>query len=393
MANDLKPETYGAVGDGVTNDTAAVQQCIDAIAQNGQGRIVLSGQYKLTAEVTVNARSILFDGIAYQPSTRATGFLMSEAGKLRLLNAEGTRFERVLFKAHTDKLTDTYLVELDSSSSIVFEGVGFDGASRCRHIKVANGSNRIRFFDIVASGAKGGHAWYFTNSNIFDFEAFSLGADTDTDLMLFEGFTGSARFTNFAMNFGKNAIVLQRAGTAAPGFFYFTAGGWENGSASVFRLLSGKNIQIVGCYIGADSSANPGADGIFIDREVSDVRIVGNVIRAHGRHGVNVRGMNVVIVGNNITRNSTETPNTAHGVNVESLSKGTMISGNNINAQYIWNEETNTQVIQNALQRYGIYVGASSSEVVIQGNNLKGNETGAIGGNSSGGGIGVNLVA
>lgn len=48
----LHPEDYGAVGDGTTNDTAAIQACINA-ADTAKVPVILSKFYKLTDKVTV----------------------------------------------------------------------------------------------------------------------------------------------------------------------------------------------------------------------------------------------------------------------------------------------------------------------------------------------------
>jgi hypothetical protein len=51
----LSVKSFGAVGDGLTDDTAAIQACIDAIAATGGMVFIPAGTYHLTAMLTVNA--------------------------------------------------------------------------------------------------------------------------------------------------------------------------------------------------------------------------------------------------------------------------------------------------------------------------------------------------
>src|SRR5215472_2456536 len=58
--------SYGAKGDGSTNDTAAIQGAIDACAV-GQGGIVWfpAGRYVTTLSLFVRAGSIVLEGVGY----------------------------------------------------------------------------------------------------------------------------------------------------------------------------------------------------------------------------------------------------------------------------------------------------------------------------------------
>jgi polygalacturonase len=46
---------YGAVGDGTTDDTTAMQAAITAVATTGQGLYVPAGTYKITSALTLQA--------------------------------------------------------------------------------------------------------------------------------------------------------------------------------------------------------------------------------------------------------------------------------------------------------------------------------------------------
>ncbi len=52
---DFRIEAYGAVGDGVTKNTAAIQQAIDEAARAGGGRVIVSGGTYLTGSLTMHS--------------------------------------------------------------------------------------------------------------------------------------------------------------------------------------------------------------------------------------------------------------------------------------------------------------------------------------------------
>jgi len=54
---DFNPASYGAVGDGTTDDTTAITNCITA-AETAGGRVVLDKIYKLTDKVNIPPRCV-----------------------------------------------------------------------------------------------------------------------------------------------------------------------------------------------------------------------------------------------------------------------------------------------------------------------------------------------
>ncbi len=71
----VTPEMYGAEGDGVTDDTAAFQNAVDACCSNGSVLVLVPGKhYKLTATINITARMILDGSGAKVTSTAEWAF-------------------------------------------------------------------------------------------------------------------------------------------------------------------------------------------------------------------------------------------------------------------------------------------------------------------------------
>lgn len=63
LAEQLSVKDFGAIGDGVTDDTAAIQAAEDYLAANGKGTLLFpSGMYKISSTLTKRATDVLWVG-------------------------------------------------------------------------------------------------------------------------------------------------------------------------------------------------------------------------------------------------------------------------------------------------------------------------------------------
>ena len=72
---------FGAVGDGIVNDTAAIQAAITACLASGSALYVPAGKYRLTAQVNIPVYSSVFErGLILQGEGWASRFVVDHAG-------------------------------------------------------------------------------------------------------------------------------------------------------------------------------------------------------------------------------------------------------------------------------------------------------------------------
>lgn len=145
----VTPQMFGAKGDGTTDDTKAIQACIDADC----GCIIIpSGTYLVTKTINVNKNKTIrgnTDSVIYMPSQDATTYIFELIGVNFVC-------ERVQFESTHDK-PDASIFERDSAS--VFSNVrGFDVKS-CGRVEI-NGCKitnleSLAFADIGAGSGNG----------------------------------------------------------------------------------------------------------------------------------------------------------------------------------------------------------------------------------------------
>lgn len=114
--------------------------------------------------------------------------------------------------------------------------------------------------------------------------------------------------------------------------------------------------------------------GIELGDGASDVVIGNNVITNHGAMGIQIHpGCHDIQVVGNVVKNSGQGTNTTPGIRVRDTVEEVVISGN----RFYDDQGTKTQT-------YGIHLEAGAEHVLMVGNNLRGNLTGAIDDDSGG---------
>lgn len=362
----LTLESFGARGDGQTPDDAALEALLQAAGQGGDATIYLPGIYRLTRKAVIQGKSLKFIGRSSLGDSWS-GFAFDQDGEIELRNCNGGIFENVGFRAQAGFRPEHDLVSMVDTSLTTFYGVQFDGsqADGVRYLRATGNSNGTRFINIRARGARGEYGFYLggplpadtkTGANIFDFSVFSIGAEGNCDAIVFDGSSGSARFSNGAMNFGRRAVWAK-----STGFLYFSACGWENHSGDyTLQFDRAKNVSITGCYING---------GLQIGEECSDFRVSSCTVSAAAFHGCEIGGMQVSLAGNIIRRNSVSEKFEYSGVKLLKSCVNVSVTDNVIAQESIFSKQKGANVQRNALQRYAIDSDAPSD----RGNLISGN--------------------
>ncbi|MDQ0031453.1 right-handed parallel beta-helix repeat-containing protein [Arthrobacter bambusae] len=207
---------YGALGDGVADDTTAIQAAIAASAKQltssgaGAGRPVFfpAGRYKVTSTITVPTGTVLegASGGVWNTNKGESRIFMSNLRSTLIANADQTNGDSDIEIRHL-KLMGSGGNVLDFKAS----GAGGTDGVTCRRILIVDcyitntAGNGIRFSDVQVSQIRGcyvsgntGHSIYFQSS--YDNEITGCQIDT------FQGATGA---------FGGDGIHMDNTGGSA----------------------------------------------------------------------------------------------------------------------------------------------------------------------------------
>jgi hypothetical protein len=289
------PETYGAAGDDSTDDTTALQDALDAIDTAGGGTLLLSANYKITAELNWDGSGLQIIGLG----SRYAGAMIRQAtADLGVLN-----FNTVITSAQQSgqaPILRDFVIRGPG-----YDDSGFNGTSTagdgiyCLADVILDNVGVEGFYNGVKFGI---NSYYSRIVGSFFYQNRNAGilAEGMTDLTVdgcrigFNGYGITAR--------DITGLRITNCSVEQSEFDNIFVDGVTGGD------LNSTSVYIAGCYLEGDQSASTAADiRIGDDFDVHNVTIIGcnftnisdytSLILDHAQH--------VVLINNDFWQNST----------------------------------------------------------------------------------------
>lgn len=157
----VTPEMFGAVGDGVADDTAAIQAMFDAV-KNGSGIVFPRGIYKINGRVTIkNVSNIVIENSGvFMPADGVTPLI----GTLSLYNVQNAEIINLKMDGNVDNVPaaggtgSESLMRLENCQNIHFVNLEIKHTNQCG---VTGEGNKNVTFDNAVFEDIGEHCFYF----------------------------------------------------------------------------------------------------------------------------------------------------------------------------------------------------------------------------------------
>lgn len=400
---NVRAAPFNAAGDGVTDDTAAIQAAIDSLSLTGGVVFFPPGTYLHTGISLTSLRGITLQGSGRDTfSTVYFGTTLKWIGDATSnwinLNSDACRI--------CDMTLQTDQVQT-GGVAIAIERTGIQGTrNSVERVSIISPYNGISFWgfnaciaeSVYVSGFRGAYGVRFYGDSTYRTDNLFLtrvvcqpeASNTIGSAgFLYEGLCASVFATDCYFNVSDYGVHIKKNGAGqTPGFSRFTRCPVENCRTYGYYLQAASFCTIENSFVGGCGLSTLGGagNGIYIGADTTGkITLDNNDVRTCGEHGIFVfpSRARVMILNPTCASNSQNAPDTYSGIFFANACDGFQVIGGYCGGG---NFVDPLEVIK---QKYGIAVSVGCTDFQIIGVNLEGNLTGALTDNSgvSSGGI------
>tara|TARA_R110002074_G_scaffold68102_1_gene159832 strand:+ start:716 stop:2785 length:2070 start_codon:yes stop_codon:yes gene_type:complete len=324
----ISVKDFGATGDGVTDDTAAIQAAINSTSTFKQRLFIPAGTY-ISRQLNVKTDTYLFGVGTIKRKDATTGFLVLASG-VNNFTIRGIRFDANKIGAPSSSFA---VFARSSCYRFRFEGItvsnsklngiairdNADGATGTQSyinnctvsgsglygIEVQDSKNVTVSNNSVATSGQDGIVIYGTSTAATDAITVSNNHVTGSGesgiiapyIYPTSNF-GVARIqiiNNKVKNSGENGIVIQSDGGVCSGNVSFSNG----------TTISHQGILVNGNYLTIDGNTSSSNAGVGIDvGDGEQISITSNIVHDNGIIGIEINSAQGCVVDSNIVRNN-----------------------------------------------------------------------------------------
>lgn len=366
---------FGAVGDGVTDDTAAIQAAVDSLSSGGDVQLPF-GTYKTTATIRVSANRTglvfqdgakllpvgSFDSIRFESLTPAT-FIYGNRIVNGLLDETGKTGGRTLVARYVAQSN----FELSSGNG--YDGILLDTFNTVDLTARLTSYTSPTCDYVRAQGGASGQA----RSDVLRIHSLVMGGTyvDGQDGLVIDGFVHTVAGSHvYAINVGGKPLHALNSVAASdiPTFLTFFDFETDYCKNSVY-LQTCQVVELVACTINGAREDH----GVFVASGCIDARINGGRFTGNKLAGIAVANAGTIIRGAKLAANSsnvapvTGTLNTYPGILVGGTSSGVVVTGCR-----------SGDAASSTFQRHGIQIDTGATNFIVSNNDVRDNATSGI---------------
>ncbi len=369
---------FGAVGNGVANDTTAIQQAIDYVSSIGGGAVNFpTGTYKISTKLSITANSVFLTGEGRQssviaPAAMADDFILfngcSQGGVNNLgiipSAAQTGSTAGIRIKNCHNVVVDQFLLYGNTRNGIIVEG----GASSylCTISNFEISTCALSGIE-VGAGALAQGVWILDGivASCYDgiLLTYASGVYINTvDIIS----SGNSALATYPVT-GQYVTAVFAEGITADTSIGHGIALIDNGGKTT-------DVNLVNCW-----AATNGLSGLRCAANTDGVLVSGCRFINNDQRGILIEnGKNYTISGCQIGMNSIDGSASYDGIAI-----GAGVTHVTIENCFSGGPLGRIGTLASNFQRYGVWIGAGADYLVISGNDLTGNVTGALLNNST----------